>query len=379
MPVRSYTYDANGNCTGYSSSGDQGATYEWDAEDRLVAVNRVPRRHEFTYDGFGRRVKMVEKFNGTITDTKQFIWDGTQIAEERDGANNVTKRFYSQGEQIAGSSYYYTRDHLGSVREMTDAAGNVRARYEYDPYGRRTKVAGDLEATFGFTGHYYQPWTKLHLALYRAYDADLGRWLNRDPIEEEGGINLYGYLGNEPLNSMDPLGLWKIEIRFSIQGTAFGITFGKDKDTGKKFFGLGVGVGAGYAASWDPNGKDPYSVKHSAAASNQVGVYTGVSANVAADFFVGGDACVRAGFRGNADKQSEYFVEGNVGGGLYGVLGWGAEGELGWNSDSGTFSDGDIGPNVSVAKTKKWAIKWAGELWCCESMVPVGKIDLNRA
>jgi RHS repeat-associated protein len=112
------------------------------------------------------------------------------------------------GEQIAGANYYFTTDHLGSIREMTDSSGAVRARYEYDPYGRLTKVSGDLESDFGFTGFYRHQASGLNLTLFRAYDADLGRWVNRDPIAEMGGLNLYAYCMNDPLNSYDPLGLW---------------------------------------------------------------------------------------------------------------------------------------------------------------------------
>ena len=64
------------------------------------------------------------------------------------------RAFFPQGEQGGALNYFYNRDHLGSVRELTDTAGAVRARYDYDPYGRRTKVAGDLDADFGYTGHY---------------------------------------------------------------------------------------------------------------------------------------------------------------------------------------------------------------------------------
>ena len=56
------------------------------------------------------------------------------MSEERDASGiNVTKRFFAQGEQIAGANYYYTRDHLGSIREMTDSTGTIQARYDYDP------------------------------------------------------------------------------------------------------------------------------------------------------------------------------------------------------------------------------------------------------
>jgi len=108
------------------------------------------------------------------------------------------------------SSYFYTRDHLGSIREMTDSAGALVARYEYDPFGRRSAnliTSGAVEADFGYTGHYFHAPSGLHLAVYRAYDADTGRWLNRDPLGEAGGINLYQYVANNPLGSTDLLGL----------------------------------------------------------------------------------------------------------------------------------------------------------------------------
>jgi RHS repeat-associated protein len=131
----------------------------------------------------------------------------SSTAEERDAAGNVTKRFFSGGEQIGGVNYYFAKDHLGSVREMTDASGAVCARYDYDPYGRSTKVSGDLEADFGFTGFYRHQASGLNLTLFRAYDPELGRWTTRDPIAEIGGLNLYAYVGNEPISFIDSLGL----------------------------------------------------------------------------------------------------------------------------------------------------------------------------
>ena len=126
-------------------------------------------------------------------------------------ANVVTKRFYAEGQinyQPSTINLFYTRDHLGSVREVTANTGTVRARYDYDPYGKITKVSGDLDSDFRYTGHYYHAQSGLHLALYRAYDSESGRWLNRDPIGEAGGINLYGYVGNNPVNLTDPTGLF---------------------------------------------------------------------------------------------------------------------------------------------------------------------------
>ena len=91
----------------------------------------------------------------------------------------------------------------------------MQARYDYDPYGRRTKITGTLDASFGFTGHYVHAPSNLHLALYRAYDPALGRWLNRDPVGEHEMPNLYQYAENDSVNAMDPDGL----VTFFIHGT----------------------------------------------------------------------------------------------------------------------------------------------------------------
>jgi RHS repeat-associated protein len=201
---KTLTYDANGNLV-----SDGARTFEWDPLNRLTAMTSGTHRTEFTYNALSQRVKILEKDNGNVISTKQFVWcprEG-QPCEERDGSNSVTKRFYPQGEQIGNTSYYYTTDHLGSVRELTDNSGVVQARYDYDPYGQRTKISGSIDADFGFTGHYYHQPSGLHLALYRAYDADLGRWISRDPIEERAGLNLYAYVGNCATTLTDPVGL----------------------------------------------------------------------------------------------------------------------------------------------------------------------------
>jgi RHS repeat-associated protein len=205
--ARTLTYDLNGNETSVITATATN-TYEWDAADRLVAINNGPNRSEFTYDGLGRRTKILEKFNGVAQNTNLFLWCGTELCEQRDSTGGtVSKRFFGRGEQISGTSYFFTRDHLGSIREMTDGIGAIRARYEYDPYGRRTKVQGDLDSDFAFTGHYVHAPSGLYLALYRAYDADTARWLDRDPIRELGGINPYAYVRNDPIRLVDPRGL----------------------------------------------------------------------------------------------------------------------------------------------------------------------------
>jgi RHS repeat-associated protein len=201
------TFDFNGNETSVVTATSTN-TYTWDAANRMVSFTGPTNQSLFTYDGFGRRIQIIELQNGVPVSTNKFLWDGLALAEQRDSTGaTVTKRFFGQGEQISGTNYFFTRDHLGSVREMVDSSGTIRARYDYDPYGRKTKISGSLDADFGYAGMYYHAVSGLNLTLYRAYDADLGRWLSRDPLAEQAGLNLYAYAANNPINHRDKFGL----------------------------------------------------------------------------------------------------------------------------------------------------------------------------
>jgi RHS repeat-associated protein len=208
---RAFAYDANGNMVSNNGVGRTATnyTYQWDAENRLVAIlyPTTNQRTEFAYDGLGRRIRITERTGATTNSVREFVWDGLSIAEERDGAGNLVKRFYSQGQMNGGIPLFYSRDHLGSVREVANTTGVLQSRYDYDPYGRRTLTAGPDVADFGFTGHFYHVQSKLHLAPYRGYDPDVARWVNRDPIGENGGMNLYGYANDDPINGLDRWGL----------------------------------------------------------------------------------------------------------------------------------------------------------------------------
>ena len=103
--------------------------------------------------------------------------------------------------------YYYTRDHLGSVREMCSSTGTITSRMAYDSYGRVTVVSGSVLPTMQYTGDYYHATSGLDLTKYRAYDPNTGRWLSRDRIEEAGGINLYDYVNNDSTLYTDTDGL----------------------------------------------------------------------------------------------------------------------------------------------------------------------------
>ena len=208
---KTLSYDFNGNLM---SDGDK--SYEWDAANRLIAINytATTNRSEFSYDGSSRRVHLVEKANNAVVSDRRFVWSGFSAAEERDGGGGtINKRFFDKGVQnVAGptpGNYYYTKDHLGSIREVTDSSGALHARYDYDPYGLTMKVAGDMDLDFAFTGHQYHVPSGLNLTLYRAYNPALSEWLSRDPLtnaEMKQGPNLYLYVANNPVNLIDPDG-----------------------------------------------------------------------------------------------------------------------------------------------------------------------------
>ena len=209
--AETFQYDLNGNLISRSSA-NSAVNYDWDGENRLIRItqqNAVSTNvSEFSYDGLSRRVRIVEKQNNNVVKNNTFVWKGGSLAEERNSTGFITtKQYFGAGLRTGGQNYYYTWDHLGSVREMTDASGTVRARYDYDPFGRKTKLEGNLDSDFGYTGHYHHAASGLSLALYRAYDPDLGRFINRDPIKESGGFNLYGYTDNNPINYVDRDGL----------------------------------------------------------------------------------------------------------------------------------------------------------------------------
>jgi RHS repeat-associated protein len=213
------TYDADGDML----TDENGNTYQWDALSQLTQITYPSGATSlFAYDGLSRRIQIVEKnSSGAVTSTKNYLWIGSQMAEERDASNTVTKRFFAQGEQQSGTNYFYTRDHLGSIREMIDSSGNIQARYSYDPYGHATELSGSLAATFAYAGYYVHAPSGLNMSIYREYNSDVGRWLSRDPLGEGADLTLYSYVENDPESFIDPSG-----------AVGFGFQAGADADLG---------------------------------------------------------------------------------------------------------------------------------------------------
>ncbi|HPC96721.1 MAG TPA: RHS repeat-associated core domain-containing protein [Sedimentisphaerales bacterium] len=184
----------------------------------------------YTYDPSGRRI--AKDVDGVVT---KYLYDGDQcIAEyacpepaEWD-ANDVLLRKYIHGPCIdeprsaslrAGSfcmieaaggyagTYFYHYDALGSVVALSDADGDTVQVYEYDVYGQVAASDPNHPNRFMFTGHEFDTETGLYYYRARYYNPTIGRFLQTDPIGYEGGMNMFGYCGNNSLNCVDPLGL----------------------------------------------------------------------------------------------------------------------------------------------------------------------------
>ena len=202
----SFTYDANGNVT-----ADSTRTYAWDAENRLIRVSfkgQPARNTSFRYDGMSRRIAIVAASGVSSVET-HYLWCDDFLCQQRTVTDGVSRRYYPEGEFVAGTNtaLYYSQDQVGSVRDVLSAqSGAALASFDYDPYGNITQASGAASTDFRFAGLFLEQNSGLYLAEYRAYDAVESRWLNRDPIGEEGGLNLYGYVADSPTLETDPMG-----------------------------------------------------------------------------------------------------------------------------------------------------------------------------
>ncbi len=207
-------YDADGNLLAY---GDWGL--DWDGENRLVGMTNGVTDLTFAYDYMSRRIAKA-----TDGVTNRFRYDGwAMIREESPTATNA----YVYGLDLSGSpqgagtiggilaallsgtSVFYAYDGNGNVTDLINASGTTVAQYAYDPYGNVLTQSGAFadDNPFRFSTKYTDQETGLVYYGYRYYNPEIGRWVNRDPIEEQGGLNVYGFTQNRSIDRIDILGM----------------------------------------------------------------------------------------------------------------------------------------------------------------------------
>ncbi len=206
------TYDADGNLL---TTGD-GWSYTYNGENRLIQAENSDTRLEFTYDYMGRRFEkkaytkgILSLYSWSLSKHYRYIYDDYKLVEIRDAndGNALLKSFVWQsadaGQDVPLSmsydgSTYYIVDGNKNVTGLQDESGNRVATYTYGPFGQLLSMDGGLaeENPLRFSSEYFDDETGLVYYNYRYYSPRMGRWINRDPIEEEGGVNLYANCQN---------------------------------------------------------------------------------------------------------------------------------------------------------------------------------------
>ena len=241
-----WQYDDDGNLL-----SDGLWDYTWNGENRLIAAETVATisnayrvRKEYVYDYQGRRVVESRwEFDETSGDyvledhlrwtydnwnpvaeitndqpSRHYVW-GLDLSETPQGAGGVGGLLMSLDLSHASLSYSFVYDGNGNVLGLVNLAnGELIGRYEYSPFGKllwkeglaaeinRWRFSTKLEDD-GMGWLYYG---------FRYYDPETGRWPSRDPIGEQGGVNLYGFVGNDPVGSVDLRGAYTLTFRRTV-------------------------------------------------------------------------------------------------------------------------------------------------------------------
>lgn len=222
-PSQVFAYDADGNMTrGFAPDGNQfTATYDAVNHLKTIAVTnsgslRSLTTYDYGWNGFVARVKRYLPAGGS--NETRYVRARYQVVQERDSVNNSTRQFAwgrHKGGGIGGllavkqggRELSYVYDGKGSVVALLNEAQNPEAAYAYDEYGNLLATAGSLDQPFQLATKPYSTETGLVDFGYRQFARALGRWLTRDPIGERGGINLYVFSRNSPIDLLDAYGL----------------------------------------------------------------------------------------------------------------------------------------------------------------------------
>ena len=229
----SLTYDTAGNLT-FDGNND----YDWDARNRLSSAETIDdlTKWEYTYDSQNRRVATETFIRENIDqdfiseDLTKFIYNDWLLIAEINADDTVTREYFysddANGDAGVGKlisftdysdetggllsaeskTYFVISDNVGNITSVIDNQGNTVNTYAYSPFGDLIVEEEQVELNIGFNTK-YEDESGLTYYNNRYYDSELGRFISQDPIFEEGGVNLYSFVENDPVNHWDILGL----------------------------------------------------------------------------------------------------------------------------------------------------------------------------
>ena len=193
------------------TNGAQAVSFIYDTQWRRVGKNVFAwnsdhwdpvNAHVFTYDGWNLISETIH--NSSFVITNSFIW-GQDLSGTLQGAGGIGGLLAAS---LNGVPVFYHYNANGNVAAISDISGFAAAQYSYNPYGKVITSVGPMAAAnpFRFSTKYTDDETGLLYYGYRFYNPQLGRFISSDPIGRHGGVNLYGFVENKPIMTVDRLG-----------------------------------------------------------------------------------------------------------------------------------------------------------------------------
>lgn len=219
-------YDAAGNM-----ANDGVRTFTYDVENRLITGNSALTALALNYDPEGRLYSY--SYNGSTT---SFLYDGANLIGEYDGTGAMTRRYmhtlgtdqpwvqFTGSAVTAANATYLYSNYQGSIIATADLNGNVTELFKYGPYGEPRNSANAESWTgnrFRYTGQTVIPEARLYYYKARVYDPILGRFLQTDPVGSDDDLDLYAYVGGDPINKSDSTGMIACSIGCSSDPVAY--------------------------------------------------------------------------------------------------------------------------------------------------------------